>query len=76
MGQLCFPVSFVLIGINTPVIAAEPARQCIYVEQGKPSKADAQPRPLFERMKRDAAARMFDRLPVWKVSRRGRGMRG
>src|SRR5262249_3925004 len=32
-------------------------------------------RPLFEQMKRDAAARKFDRLLVWKVSRLGRNMR-
>jgi len=32
-------------------------------------------RPLFEQMKRDAAARKFDRLLVWKVSRLGRDMR-
>jgi putative DNA-invertase from lambdoid prophage Rac len=30
---------------------------------------------LFEQMKRDAAARKFDRLLVWKVSRLGRDMR-
>jgi hypothetical protein len=30
---------------------------------------------LFEQMKRDAAARRFDRLLVWKVSRLGRDMR-
>jgi DNA invertase Pin-like site-specific DNA recombinase len=45
------------------------------VEHGKSSKAGAQPRPLFEQTKRDAAARKFDRLLVWKVSRLGRDMR-
>ncbi len=30
---------------------------------------------MFERMKRDAALRKFDRLLVWKVSRLGRDMR-
>jgi len=58
-----------------PEVAAELARQCVYVEQGRSSKAGAQPRPLFEQMKRDAAARRFDRLLVWKVSRLGRDMR-
>ena len=57
-----------------PEIAAELARQCIYVEQGKSSKAGRW-RPMFEKMKRDAAARRFDRLLVWKVSRLGRDMR-
>ena len=58
-----------------PEIAAELARQCVYVEHGKSSKAGAHPRPLFEQMKRDAAARKFDRLLVWKVSRLGHDMR-
>src|SRR6516165_2070542 len=57
-----------------PEIAAELARQCIYVEQGKSSRAGRW-RPMFEKMKRDAAARRFDRLLVWKVSRLGRDMR-
>jgi putative DNA-invertase from lambdoid prophage Rac len=39
------------------------------------SKTGARPRPLFEQMRRDAAARRFDRLLVWKVSRLGRDMR-
>jgi DNA invertase Pin-like site-specific DNA recombinase len=56
-----------------PEIAADLARQCVYVEQGRSSKAHW--RPVFERMKRDAAARKFDRLLVWKVSRLGRDMR-
>jgi putative DNA-invertase from lambdoid prophage Rac len=30
---------------------------------------------MFEQMKKDAAARKFDRLLVWKVSRLGRDMR-
>ena len=47
----------------------ELARKCIYVEQGRSSKTGARQRPLFEQMKRDAAARKFDRLLVWKVSR-------
>ena len=45
------------------------------MEKGKPSKIGARQRPLFEQMKRDAAARKFDRLLVWKVSRLGRNMR-
>lgn len=57
-----------------PEIAADLADQCIYVEQGKSAKAGAR-RPLFARMKRDAAVRKFDRLLVWKVSRLGRDMR-
>jgi putative DNA-invertase from lambdoid prophage Rac len=51
------------------------AEHRIYVEQGKSGKRGAERRPLFERMKRDAAARKFDRLLVWKVSRLGRDMR-
>jgi DNA invertase Pin-like site-specific DNA recombinase len=58
-----------------PELAEEMARECIYVEQGKSSKTGARRRPLFERMKRDAAARMFERLLVWKASRLGRDMR-
>jgi DNA invertase Pin-like site-specific DNA recombinase len=46
----------------------------IYIEQGKSGKAGA-PRPMFERLKHDAALRRFDRLLVWKVSRLGRSMR-
>jgi putative DNA-invertase from lambdoid prophage Rac len=58
-----------------PEIAADLAQQCVYVEQGKSSKTGSKRRPLFEQMKRDAAARRFDRLLVWKVSRLGRDMR-
>ena len=58
-----------------PEVAAELARQCIYVEQGKSGKRGAKTRPLFDQMKRDAAASKFDRLLVWKVSRLGRDMR-
>jgi putative DNA-invertase from lambdoid prophage Rac len=58
-----------------PEIAAELTHQCIYVEQGKSSKSGSRCRPLFEQMKRDAAARKFDRLLVWKLSRLGRDMR-
>jgi len=58
-----------------PEVVATLAGQCVYVEQGKSSKVGAAARPLFERMKRDAAARRFDRLLVWKVSRLGRDMR-
>jgi DNA invertase Pin-like site-specific DNA recombinase len=58
-----------------PEITAELAQQCIYVEQGKSSKTGSRRRPLFEEMKRDAAARKLDRLLVWKVSRLGRDMR-
>ena len=50
------------------------AKRCIYIEQGKSSKTGSQ-RPLFERMKKDAAAGRFSRLLVWKVSRLGRDMR-
>jgi putative DNA-invertase from lambdoid prophage Rac len=56
-------------------IAERLAKECIYVEQGRSSKRGAQKRPLFERMKRDAAQRRFTRLLVWKVSRLGRDMR-
>src|SRR5215469_1715253 len=41
-------------------LAAELARHCVYVEQGRSGKIGARQRPLFERMKRDAAARKFD----------------
>src|ERR1035437_10443291 len=58
-----------------PEVAADLARQCVYVEQGRSGKTGTPPRPLFEQMKRDAAARKFDRLLVWKVSRLGRDMR-
>ena len=57
-----------------PAIAERLVAQCIYVEQ-KSSKVGAKARPMFERMKREAAARKFDRLLVWKVSRLGRDMR-
>jgi hypothetical protein len=43
-----------------PEVAAEFASQCKYVEQGGSNKAGAQPRPLFEQMKRDAGAGRFD----------------
>jgi putative DNA-invertase from lambdoid prophage Rac len=56
-------------------LAADLAQQRVYVEQGRSSKIGARQRPLFEQMKRDAAARKFDRLLVWKVSRLGRDMR-
>src|SRR5215831_2686966 len=58
-----------------PELAEKLARDCVYVEQGRSSKIGAKARPLFERMKRDAAGRKFDRLLVWKVSRLGRNMR-
>jgi DNA invertase Pin-like site-specific DNA recombinase len=47
----------------------------VCVEQGKSGKVGAARRPLFEQMKRDAAARKFDRLLVWRVSRLGSHMR-
>jgi putative DNA-invertase from lambdoid prophage Rac len=56
-------------------LAADLAQQCVYVEQGRSGKIGARQRPLFEQMKRDAAARKVDRLLVWKVSRLGRDMR-
>jgi DNA invertase Pin-like site-specific DNA recombinase len=55
-------------------VAASLARECVYVEQGRSSKIGARQRPLFEQMKRDAAAGKFDRLLV-KVSRLGRDMK-
>jgi putative DNA-invertase from lambdoid prophage Rac len=55
-------------------VAEHLARQFIYVEQGRSSKLVAEARPLFERMKRDAAGRKFDRLLVSKVSRLGRNI--
>jgi len=44
-------------------LAADLAQQCVYVEQVPSGKIGARQRPLFEQMKRDAAARKFDRLP-------------
>jgi putative DNA-invertase from lambdoid prophage Rac len=58
-----------------PEVAAHLAQLCVYVEQGRSSKTGARRRPLFHQMKQDAAARKFDRLLVWKVSRLGRDMR-
>ena len=51
------------------------ADRCIYVEQGKSGRKGARSCPMFERIKKDAALRKFDRLLVWKVSRLGRDMR-
>jgi len=56
-------------------VALQLAEQCIYVEQGKSGSKTARMRPLYQRMKKDAALRKFDRLLVWKVSRLGRDMR-
>jgi hypothetical protein len=41
-------------------LAADLAQQCVYVEQGRSGKIGARQRLLFEQMKRDAAARMFE----------------
>ena len=58
-----------------PAAANRLADLCIYVEQGKSGRKGARARPLFERVKKDATLRKFDRLLVWKVSRLGRDMR-
>jgi putative DNA-invertase from lambdoid prophage Rac len=58
-----------------PAVAAELSESGVYVEQGRSSEMGAKRRSLFRQMKRDAAARKFDRLLVWKVSRLGRDMR-
>ena len=58
-----------------PEVVAELAAHCVYVEQGRSSKAGSAERPLFKQMRQDAALRKFDRLLVWKVSRLGRDMR-
>jgi putative DNA-invertase from lambdoid prophage Rac len=58
-----------------PEIVARLADLAVYVEQGMSGKVGARRRPVFERMKQDAALRRFDRLLVWKVSRLGRNMR-
>jgi hypothetical protein len=42
-----------------PEITVELARQCVYVEQGKSSKAGSRCRPQFEQMKRDAVRRQL-----------------
>src|SRR5712692_5012030 len=57
-----------------PEIVAQLADLAVYVEQGMSGKVGARRRPVFERMKQDAALRRFDRLLVWKVSRLGRNM--
>ncbi len=57
-----------------PETVEQLAALCVYVEQGRSGRAGRR-RPLFEQMKLDAAARKFDRLLVWKVSRLGRDMR-
>jgi putative DNA-invertase from lambdoid prophage Rac len=56
-------------------VATALAREFIYLEQGRSSKRGARRRPVFEQMVRDASARKFTRLLVWKVSRLGRDMR-
>lgn len=43
-------------------VAAELAACSVYVEQGRSGKRGTHRRPIFERMKRDAALRKFDRL--------------
>ena len=58
-----------------PAVVDRLAELCIYVEQGRSGRRGAGSRPMFERMKKDAALRKFDRLLVWKVSRLGRDMR-
>ena len=58
-----------------PAVVDRLAELCIYVEQGRSGRKGAASRPMFERMKKDAALRRFDRLLVWKVSRLGRDMR-
>jgi DNA invertase Pin-like site-specific DNA recombinase len=58
-----------------PRIVEELTRLWVYVEQGRSSRKGSRSRPLFERLKRDAAQRKFDQVLVWKVSRLGRDMR-
>ena len=58
-----------------PQIVEQLADLCIYLEQGRSSRKGARTRPLFQRLKKDARLRKFDRLLVWKVSRLGRDMR-
>ena len=58
-----------------PAVADLLADLCIYVEQGRSGRKGARSRPLFERLKVDAALHKFNRLLVWKVSRLGRDMR-
>ena len=60
--------------VNPPTLE-QLAALSIYVEQGRSSRKGARCRPLFQRLKKDAALRKFDRLLVWKVSRLGRDMR-
>lgn len=56
------------------VTARRLADQRIYVEQGK-SGATGKRRMLFDRLRKDAAPRKFERVLVWKVTRLGRNMR-
>ncbi|MGA2329445.1 MAG: hypothetical protein ABSH05_24565 [Bryobacteraceae bacterium] len=52
-----------------PAVAAELSESGVYVEQGRSREMGVRRRSLFRQIKRDAAARKFDRLLVWKVSR-------
>lgn len=70
-GSLPDTVPFRLAGL-----VAELAQAFVYVEQGRSGKAGVNPRLLFDQTKRDAEARKFDRLLVWKVSRLGRDGNG
>ncbi len=58
-----------------PQIVEQLAELSIYVEQGRSSRKGARTRPLFQRLKKDAGLRKFDRLLIWNVSRLGRDMR-
>jgi site-specific DNA recombinase len=58
-----------------PQLARALADQRIYVAESRFGMARTKARPLYRRMKRDAAKRKFDRLLVWNVSQLGRNMR-
>ena len=58
-----------------PQIVEDLADLSVYVEQSRSSHKDGRTRPLFQRLRKEAGLRKFDRLLIWKVSRLGRGIR-
>lgn len=64
--------SFLIYKVR-PDIGEELADYCVYLEQ-RSAKIPNQ-RPIFQRLKHDAALHKFDRVLVWKVTRLGRNMR-
>ena len=56
-------------------IVEQLAALSIYVECDQSTRQDTCSRRLLHRLKRDAAAKKFDRLLVWKASRLGPDMK-